>query len=209
VWQKRSGSFGLHMIVIIYAPVYHSYASQQPITLLWNITMHAHTAFALTLLVAAVTPASFGQQAEHPHDHVVDMATQTANPPATQLTDTRPIRVQFPAPLRDHTLANMRDHLSVLAEIQGYLATHHYDIAAEIAEQRLGMSSLNLHGAHEVAKYMPKGMQDAGAAMHHAASRFALTAQESDIDGDMGKSVAALATLTQTCVACHAMYRLR
>lgn len=103
----------------------------------------------------------------------------------------------------------MRDHLSVLAEIQGNLATHRYDIAAEIAEQRLGMSSLKLHGAHEVAKYMPKGMQDAGTAMHRAASKFALTAQESAIDKDMSKSVTALAALTQACVACHAVYRLR
>ena len=71
------------------------------------------------------------------------------------------------------------------------------------------MSSLKLHGAHEVAKYMPKGMQDAGTAMHRAASKFALTAQESAVDNNMGKSVTALATLTQTCVACHAVYRLQ
>jgi mono/diheme cytochrome c family protein len=103
----------------------------------------------------------------------------------------------------------MRDHLSVLAEIQGHISTHRYDLAAEIAEQRLGMSSLKLHGAHEVEKYMPKGMQNAGSAMHHSASKFALAAQESAIDNDMGKSVAALATLTQACVACHAVYRLR
>lgn len=56
---------------------------------------------------------------------------------------------------------------------------------------------------------MPQGMQAAGAAMHHAASRFALTAQESAIDRDMGKSIAALAALTHTCAGCHAGYRLR
>jgi hypothetical protein len=54
----------------------------------------------------------------------------------------------------------------------------HNDIAAKIAESRLGMSSLSLHGAAEIAKYMPQGMQNAGTAMHHAASRFAIAAQD-------------------------------
>ena len=154
--------------------------------------MHTQAAFTLLLVAAVLAPAA--QSTEHAHDRAADSA---------------PIVVRFPAPLRDHTLANMRAHLRALADIQGHIATHHYDLAAEIAEQRLGMSSLKLHGAHEVAKYMPKGMQDAGLGMHHAASKFALTAQESAIDNDMGKSVAALATLTQACVACHAVYRLR
>jgi len=171
--------------------------------------MHPRIAFTLTLLVAAVAPATFGQSTEHQHDHVVGKSTQTRNPSAAQPADSGPILVNFPPSLREHTLANMRDHLSVLAEIQGHIATHRYDLAAEIAEQRLGMSSLKLHGAHEVAKYMPKGMQNAGSAMHHAASKFSLAAQESVIDNDMVKSVAALANLTQTCVACHAVYRLR
>ena len=169
--------------------------------------MQTHPALAL-LLVAALL-SSCAQSAEHPHDRVADPGVPTTSPPQTQPADNRPIVVQFPAPLQDHMLANMRAHLTALADIQGHIATHHYDIAAEIAEQRLGMSSLKLHGAHEVAKYMPKGMQDAGSAMHHAASKFALTAQESAIDNDMGKSVAALATLTQACVACHAVYRVR
>lgn len=56
---------------------------------------------------------------------------------------------------------------------------------------------------------MPQGMQDAGTAVHHAATRFALAAQESAVDRDMHKSPAALATLSRACVACHAGYRLR
>jgi hypothetical protein len=164
--------------------------------------MHKRTTLFLSLLMATVTPSSFGQSspsAEHRHDHPTNKSPQAAKPEL----------VHFPKQLRDHTLANMRDHLSVIAEIQGYLAAHRFDDAAEIAEQRLGMSSLKLHGAHEVAKYMPKGMQDAGSAMHRSASRFALVAQESAVNKDMEKPLAALATLTQACVACHAGYRLR
>jgi hypothetical protein len=168
--------------------------------------MQTHTACAIVLLMAAVAPMSFGQENEHRHDPGARSTAQAPRPPATEAT---PMLVHFPVQLREHTLANMRNHLFVLAEIQGHIAAHRYNIAADMAEQQLGMSSLELHGAHEVSKYMPKGMQDAGAAMHHAASRFALIAEESAIDNDMGKSVTALATLTQACVACHAMYRLR
>ena len=79
--------------------------------------------------------------------------------------------VRFPPALVEHTLANMRDHLQALHEIQLHLGMGHTDIAANIAEKRLGMSSLGLHSAAEVSKYMPQGMQDAGTAMHRAASR--------------------------------------
>ena len=117
--------------------------------------------------------------------------------------------VRFPDALRDHTLANMRDHLIALQEIQLHLGMGHNDIAAKIAESRLGMSSLALHGAAEVAKYMPQGMQDAGTAMHRAASRFAIAAQDASVTGDAKPVFAGLADLTAQCVGCHAGYRLQ
>lgn len=170
--------------------------------------MHAPTLSALLLLMAAVSPVSFGE-AGHRHDHAARTSEPALNPVVSEPTGVPPGLVYFPDQLRDHTLANMRDHLRALSEIQEQIAKQNYNGAAEIAEERLGMTSLKRHGAHEVAKYMPKGMQVAGSAMHHAASKFALTAQESAVDRDMGKSVAALATLTQACVNCHASYRLR
>jgi hypothetical protein len=116
--------------------------------------------------------------------------------------------VSFPEPLRVKELANMRDHLLTLSRIQEYLSQHEFDKAGELAEQRLGMSSFGLHGAHEVAPYMPRGMQDAGTAMHHAASRFAIATKEAAIDNDVGRALGALNEVTQACVACHAAYRL-
>ncbi|HTQ75290.1 MAG TPA: hypothetical protein VMI74_13485 [Burkholderiales bacterium] len=103
----------------------------------------------------------------------------------------------------------MRDHLRTLSEIQNYLAKYDFDHAADIAEKRLGMSSFDLHGSHEVAPYMPKGMQEAGTALHHAASRFAVAAQEAAVDRDLGRALGALNEVTQTCIACHAAYRLK
>lgn len=119
------------------------------------------------------------------------------------------VMVQFPEMLRAHTLANMRDHLLALAEIQDHLAHGGYDKASDIAEQRLGMSSLGLHGAHDVAKFMPQGMQAAGTAMHRSASQFAIVAKDASVTGDLKGSLAALARVSQTCVACHAAYRIQ
>ena len=139
--------------------------------------------------------------AQHQHRHGHDASAPVA-------TDTRQF-VTFPKPLLEHTLANMRDHLQALQEIQSHLALGHTDVAARLAETRLGMSSLGLHGAADVSKYMPQGMQDAGTAMHRAASRFAIAAQEAGVTGDMKPVFAGLAEITAQCVGCHAGYRLK
>lgn len=168
--------------------------------------MQSHTPFALMLLMAAVAPD--GQADEHRHGHVTHMPESAVHSSATE-SDLTPMLVQLPAQLVDHTLANMRANLQALSEIQEQIAKQNYSIASGIAEERLGMSALKLHGAERVAKHMPQEMRELGSTMHHAASKFALVAQESAVDHDMGKSVAALATLTQACVNCHASYRLR
>jgi hypothetical protein len=115
--------------------------------------------------------------------------------------------VHMPAPMAQHLLSNMRDHLSALTEIQRGLGSGDYQLAADIAERRIGLSSLESHGASHMAPFMPKPMQDIGTQMHRAASQFALVAQETGADGDVGRAVAALAKVTEQCVACHAAYR--
>jgi hypothetical protein len=130
-----------------------------------------------------------------------------ATPPPLATGDGRQL-VKFPEPLRLHTIASMRDHLLALQEIDLALSRNDFDQASRVAEQRLGMSSLELHGAAHVAPYMPQGMQDTGTAMHHAASRFAVEAQTASVSNDVRPALAALATVMQQCVACHAAYRL-
>ena len=80
-----------------------------------------------------------------------------------------------------------------------------FEKAAEVAEYRLGMSSLESHGASHMAKFMPEGMRQAGTAMHKAASRFALKAQEEEVSSAYN----ALSEVTSACVACHSGYRIR
>jgi hypothetical protein len=110
--------------------------------------------------------------------------------------------------MQEHMRANMRDHLLAASKIQAALAAGQYDAAAEIGEQRLGMSSLEAHGARHMAARMPEGMQAIGTGMHHAASRFAVTAQAAAVNGDLARALGGLAEVTQQCVACHAGYRL-
>jgi hypothetical protein len=151
-------------------------------------------------LVAVVLVGSGAKLAVAQHQHSHDISSPSA-PDAREF-------VKFPPGLVEETLANMRDHLQTLQEIQLHLGMGHTDIAAKLAESRLGMSSLGLHGAAEVSKYMPQGMQDAGTAMHRAASRFAVTAQEAGATGDL-PVFAGLAEITAQCVGCHAGYRLK
>ncbi len=117
--------------------------------------------------------------------------------------------VTFPEPLKAHTLANMRDHLAALGEIQQHLAASRFTQAAEVAEQRLGMSSMDDHGAHDVAGFMPAGMQSLGTQLHQKSSQLALALQDLEVTQDYPGAFQAMAEVTQTCVACHSSYRLQ
>lgn len=130
---------------------------------------------------------------------------------AAAAEDTREL-VELPPMMQAHMLANMRDHLLALDEIFGALAEGDVDTAASVAEKRLGMSSLSLHGAAQMAPFMPKAMAEIGTQMHHAASRFVIVAQDAELNP--GKEAQhnvyrALREITQNCNACHQSYRIR
>jgi hypothetical protein len=165
-----------------------------------SIEGHAMRRMYLAVVPAFVLMAAGLAGAQHQGHHHKDHGAAA--------TDTR-VLVPFPQQLVEHTLANMRDHLFALQEINEALAAGQNDRAAKLAEQRLGMTSLRLHGAHEVAKYMPQGMQDAGSAMHRAASRFAIEVQNSDVTGDLKPALGVLSEVMNACVGCHAGYRFK
>ncbi len=112
--------------------------------------------------------------------------------------------VELPEMMQQHMMSNMRDHLVTINEILINMENGQLDQAADVAESRLGMSSLELHGASHMAKFMPEGMRQAGTSMHRAASRFALKAQE----GDVLPAYNALSKITSACVVCHSGYRI-
>ena len=130
---------------------------------------------------------------------------------AGQAQDAREL-VRLPQPMQEHMLGNMRDHLVTLNEIIGHVADGKFDQAAKLAEQRLGMSSLGLHGAAHMAQFMPQPMQDIGTSMHRAASRLAIVLQDTSVSPtfDTMRDVnRALHEVTTTCTACHASYKIR
>ena len=118
------------------------------------------------------------------------------------------IQVDLPPMMQEHMMANMRDHLSALQNITQQLSTQQFDAAADTAEQRLGMSSMDTHGASHMGKLMPKEMALIGTNMHHAASRFALAARDAEIEGGLEKAFGALSEVMQECVACHTTYKI-
>lgn len=134
------------------------------------------------------------------------IAVLAASFPAQSATsnDSRTL-VELPEMMQVHMLSNMRDHLVAINEILVYLGSGELDKAAETAEYRLGMSSLESHGASHMAKFMPAGMRQAGTAMHKAASRFALKAQE----GELLDAYKALSEITSACVSCHSGYKVK
>ena len=117
--------------------------------------------------------------------------------------------VDFPPMMQQHILANMRDHLLAVSQIQEAIGKGDYNKAADIAETRLGQTALKTHGAYENSKYMPKGMQEIGSTMHRNASKFAIEIQNSSATGDVKPAMLALSKTTQACVACHAGYKLK
>lgn len=161
-----------------------------------------------TLAAGAALTAALLARAEPPHEPSHDHALHQQHADTAGMTDSRTV-VHFPEDLRTHTLANMRDHLRALQEIQAALAKADYEQAAAVAEQRLGMTSLTLHGAHEVGPYMPEPMRAIGQAMHQAASRFAVEAGNVGATGELGPALAALSRVTEQCVACHSAYRVQ
>ncbi len=181
----------------------------------------AIAAVAATTLVSIVIetrtvdaqPAQTGPAATQPMDHIMHgmmrAEVPAAMPPASD--DPRQL-VPLPAPMREHMLGSMRDHLQTLNTVIGYVADAKFDAASKLLEERLGMSSLQLHHAVEMAPYFPQPMQDAGTNMHHAASRLAIALQNAAVTqtfDSMRDVDAALHEVTSACVGCHAAYRLR
>lgn len=168
------------------------------------------TPFVLLIGLVVGWPAAFAQDGhKHPMPHAAPAATAAA--PYGDAADAREF-IRLPAPMPDHMLANMRDHLVAVGEIVGHLADGKFDAAAKVSEQRLGMSSLSGHGAAHMAPYMPQPMQNIGTTMHRAASRLAITIQDADVAPSAEATAAVnrgLNEVLSACNACHASYRIR
>lgn len=148
-----------------------------------------------TLLLLAFHPA-----------HSEETAGKPVQEKGTPGGDLRQL-VSMPKQARQLMRQDMLDHLSTLNEIVGYLADNNLDAAAEIAETRMGKSSMGKHRATGMGpgRFMPLAMRNLGWGMHESASEFSRVAKEGDLKGAYG----ALQKVTSSCVACHYSYRTR
>lgn len=115
--------------------------------------------------------------------------------------------VQFPPEMQAFMLTNMQDHMAALNEVMVAMSQGDLKSAANIAEQRLGISSMGTHGGGQMGlgRMMPIDMRQTGMAMHKSASRFSLLAEQ----GDAAEAYKALAEVTTACYSCHSRFRIR
>ena len=161
----------------------------------------------MPLTLAQTAPPMPHDRAQHSGMHQHAMPSTAMTKQAAPKADARTL-VHFPAAAQRATLAEMRAHLQALGEIQMALSQSEFELAAQLAENKLGLSSM--HGdMYDSARYMPVGMRELGYAMHQSASQFAVAAQDASVSGDLRPALAALAKVNQNCVACHAAYKLK
>ena len=115
--------------------------------------------------------------------------------------------VSMPDQARQLMRKDMLDHLSALNEIISHLAENNLATAANVAETRMGKSSMGKHRASGMGpgRFMPLEMRNIGWGMHEAATEFSKAAQE----GNLNNAYSALQKVTGSCVACHYTYRTR
>lgn len=158
----------------------------------------------MTRIVSLITTTMILFVFHAAHSMAADSDLQSAGAPADG--DLREF-ISMPDEARRLMRQDMLDHLAALNEINGYLAENNPVAAAEVAETRMGMSSMGRHRASGMGpgRYMPMEMRNIGRGMHASASAFSRAARR----GDMKGAYQALEKMTGSCVACHYSYRTR
>jgi hypothetical protein len=120
--------------------------------------------------------------------------------------------VTVPSDIQEKMLVNMRDHIGALDDIIHAVQAGKYENAEDIAESRLGWSSLVRQGDQEVANHWTAPMQKMADQMYRSASNFVIVSQNASVeDSKEGyqKVLAALGEVTSACRGCHEAYRVR
>lgn len=133
-------------------------------------------------------------------------ANDTLNATGSSSIDQRQL-VSMPEQTQQLMRLDMLDHLAALNEIIGYLAENNLEAAADVAETRMGKSSMGKHRATGMGpgRYMPLEMREIGWGMHESATELSRFAQK----GDKKNAYIAMQKVTSACVACHYSYRTR
>jgi hypothetical protein len=138
--------------------------------------------------------------------HSADATGETSSEITSPDSDHRQL-VAMPDEASQLMRKDMLDHLSALNEIIALLVENNLDAAADVAETRMGKSSMGKHRATGMGpgRFMPVEMRNIGWGMHESASELSQAAREGNLKG----AYSALQKVTASCVACHYSYRTR
>jgi hypothetical protein len=165
-------------------------------------SLHGSDAMYKTMMLFTVFLLSILFQAAHSQESANDSGY------TTKASDADPRQlVEMPDQAQKLMRDDMLEHLSALNEIIAHLSTNNLDAAAEIAESKMGKSSMGKHRGTGMGpgRFMPPEMRSIGWGMHEAATEFSQLAKK----GDTKNAYVALQKITGSCVACHYGYRTR
>lgn len=115
------------------------------------------------------------------------------------MMDTR-ISLGLSGPMKQHQLANMREHVEAIKSIVGLMSEQKFDDASKVAHAKLGLtpdmqSMCNMFENEDFRKL--------GFAFHESGDDLG----DALLTKDMNASLRALNRTMQYCVECHATYR--
>jgi hypothetical protein len=139
------------------------------------------------LLVASINTAFAVEEMMHHGDHHMDAMDRRTS-------------LELPAPMKQHQLANMREHVLAIKSIVGLMAENKFEDAAKIAHKQLGLSTemQSMCSMFENEKFKTMGM-----AFHQSGDELGDVLQTRDVNA----SLRALNKTMGYCVECHATYR--
>lgn len=115
------------------------------------------------------------------------------------MTDTR-ISLGLPAPMKQHQLSNMREHVEAIKSIVGMMSEKKFEEASGIAHAKLGLTA-DMQAMCNM--FDNKEFRALGMAFHKSGDDLGNALKTKDVNA----SLRALSKTMQYCVECHATYR--
>ena len=115
------------------------------------------------------------------------------------MMDTR-LSLNLPAPMKQHQLSNMREHVEAIKSIVGLMAENKFEDASKIAHSKLGLSP---EMQAMCGMFNNENFNKLGLAFHKSGDELGDALQTKDVN----TSLRALNKTMQYCVTCHTTYR--
>lgn len=145
------------------------------------------TFIAIFAFIVGFNFASADEMLMGMHQHDMNMA------------DSR-ISLDLPAPMKQHQLSNMREHVEAIKSIVGLMAENKFEDASKIAHSKLGLSP---EMQAMCGMFNNENFNKLGLAFHKSGDELGDALQSKDVN----TSLRALNKTMQYCVTCHTTYR--